>query len=299
MSDYTSNPTPLTNMMRQVRENIYERALQGKINYAADMATLNNYLKISDEIGDDIVAGRTLNLMGIINNHVGFLTESIKNYEDAAARFQLADHTALVALAHNNMGEVYRYSIRFEQALSCYDRAAQMMEDQDNLHIERIIQSNRGHTLLALQQYDEALPCFQQMNIGTPTANWEYVEVMIEAHLGLARYYNYQEDAAAADTHARTALQLAEERNFHSLLASIYYTLWFIRKDDVYQQKASDCLDKLLPYEKGRLLLLEARLMPPSKQEHARQMVDDALTIFKEHDFEESAVIAEEFRQSL
>lgn len=299
---------PVVELLNRIRNNIFDRLLQGRLHYRTDMAALEKHLLIARELQNNLLEGLTLNVMGIVQQTVGRFGHAHELYSQAHDVFARQHHIRYMSLMKNNIGEVQRLSGSYQQALSYYIsaryliRASSLPKEEINQTIP-IIDSNIGQVLVSLGEYDEAEEHFQDVLAVIGEDTWAHVQVVSEAWRGLAEVYLSRGSLAKAQRHIDYARELAEGRNNKLMLAESALTCAHIAAIDPRAAKAPqtyyDECHRLLQDQEvagiyARILLNEARYQQQRGNEgQAQHFAQEAFLRFQQENMLEEARMAQ------
>lgn len=234
----TSN-NPVISMIQRIRQDIFDRMYQGRLNYSADINTIRNHAQIAQELGDCILAGRLFELGGFVELTAGHLDRFEAWYERAYQIFAEEKDPFRMGVVRMNHGESYRLLGQFEDAIRFYQEARHYFEEAQKDDVAALLDSNMGLALLGVQDYAGADAYFRAAidRIGDQT--YDHVDALMEARRGMAEVELQHGDFAAAWRHIEEALELARGIDDNLTLAEIHLTRAHIAEADPSYPDAS------------------------------------------------------------
>lgn len=293
-------------LLNRIRSEIYEKVLQGKIQYERDHKTLLKHVPIAEELGDPVIVGRTYNMLGIVEQYMGHVEQAIAYYQQAFDIFATLKDTAFMSRMKNNMGEVYRLNRDYLRAMQFYQEARALLtgSDEETLRSHALIESNMGLAALAQRHIPAAKQHFLTFLELIKEETWLHIDALLEARCGLAEVYLAEGNLTEAWTNANEALHLATGRGHHLMLAEIQFTRAHIAAADPHTLIDADLLytlgENALEHHSSSIniantLLYEAIYQQRSGQTaRSQRYAQRARTLFEEAQMPERAMVAAE-----
>ncbi len=298
---------PLVEMIRRIRMDIFERMQRGKLNYERDMSTLRKHADIAETINQPILVGQLHDMMGIVEEHTGHFDSAAFHFSKAFGIFQEQNDVLRMGRVQNNLGELYRFSARYEFAMLAYTNAREYMRQaEDDL---ALVESNMGLTRLAMSEFDRAENHFLNVISLTAAEPWNHIPTLIEARRGLAEVCLAHQNFEEAWRQANEAYRLASERNQTLLLAEVNLTRAHIAEVDstsaepastYYEWSREGLREQNSPSALARALLDEARYQQRRQHfEETIRLASEAYGIFRSLGLEEEAKLAQTLREAV
>jgi len=291
-------------LLNRIRSEIYEKTLQGTIQYERDYKILLKHLDIARDLNQPIIVGRTFNMLGIVEQYMGHSESAVVYYNQAYETFAQINNIPLMSLIKNNLGELYRLARDYPQALRFYEEAKNLLvgTEEDTIRSRALIDSNLGLTFLAMQNIPAAKRQLLSFLELVKDETWLHMDALLEARCGLAEVFLAEQNYAEAWANANLALHLASGRGHTVVLADIHFTRAHIAQADtsstllpqmIYNEAREALNMQTSQVSTARALYQEALYQQQrGNQERARQFAQEAHAIFAELGMEERAVHA-------
>ncbi|MFX1566970.1 MAG: tetratricopeptide repeat protein [Promethearchaeota archaeon] len=165
-------------------------------------------LQISEQIKDDIMIVKSLNLIGKIHYEKGSYPEALKLYNQALKSAEKIETPEWKAACYNNIANIYNAWGKYDDALKNFNEAIPLFEQIDDYFAKAItlrnissIMKNMGNNVEALEKATEALQIFNQMGKLSDKADMLMIIGMIQLSLGNvdAAYKSYEESLRIND----------------------------------------------------------------------------------------------------
>ena len=165
-------------------------------------------LQTSEQIKDNIMAIRALNLIGKIQHEQSNFPEALKLYKKALKSAEKTDKVEWKAACINNIANIYNAWGKYTDSLKYLEEALPLFEKVNDLYSKAIvlrnigtIHKNLGNNELALEKSNEAVQIFDQLGKLSDKADMLMIIGMIQTSLGNidAAYKNYEESLKIND----------------------------------------------------------------------------------------------------
>lgn len=159
-------------------------------------------LQISEQIKDDIMIIKSLNLIGKIYYEQGNYSEALKLYNQALKSAEKVEPKEWKAACYNNIANIYNAWGKYSDALKYFNEALPLFEQTNDYFSKAItlrnissIIKNMGNNVEALEKATEALQIFDQLGKLSDKADMLMIIGMIQLSLGNvdAAYKSYEE----------------------------------------------------------------------------------------------------------
>lgn len=301
----------LTEMLKRIRFQIFERHERGELDYERDMATLRKHLQIAREMQNQKLVGQTYNALGYIENDLGYFRQAESHFQAGFGAVRDDPEYELKGAIRNNLGETYRRLGKYAEAIATYTEAKDLAGQSDNSQGVIIASNNLGWVHLLLGEYEQAAQLFQDVLTLVGDNTWEAVTTLIYTSCGLAEVeLHHTHNVEAAWKYSSRAEDLALGRDYKLALGSTYLVKAHIAERDPnmsdeqprnYYQMARDHLKTYAtPTVLARYLVDEARYQATyGNATLARQFADEAKTIFHERDMVEDIELVDSILDKL
>lgn len=165
---------------------------------------LNEHRAVDNEEG----ICRSLNSVGSVYLAAGHLDAAERNFRDALSIAEKLEDPALIALSHNNTGELALRREKATEAVGSFERALEYVSSEDRAQ-EAIIRHNLGVALLRQNNLEDAEASFRRA-LSLNEAEKRKAEAAANWYM-LASLRSRQGDYPEAADYARRALELDKQ----------------------------------------------------------------------------------------
>jgi CHAT domain-containing protein/tetratricopeptide (TPR) repeat protein len=209
----------------ELEERIRGRTLNSRAHFCLTLGRLEEALAghqaslaLWRQLGDSLYEGKALVNLGILSYELRRYEEAGRHLAQAALCFQAAEAPDWLPFVYNEQGLVYRDQGRWEEALACFQAAAEGWKHKPaDLGL---VQNNIGEVYLFQGQVARAITAFQA---GLAALRTETYAVDAYLYLGLAYQVSGQMEEAEAAFDKALALALTIGRR--DILAELHYRL--------------------------------------------------------------------------
>ncbi len=165
-------------------------------------------LHISEQIHDEVMIAKSLNLIGKVHYEQGNYSEALKSYNQALKLAEKMETKEWKAACFNNIANIYNAWGKYSDALDYFEKALPQFEQINDYFSKAItlrnissIQKNMGNNAEALEKATEALQIFDQLGKLSDKADMLMIIGMIQTSLGNidTAFKNYQESLQIND----------------------------------------------------------------------------------------------------
>jgi tetratricopeptide (TPR) repeat protein len=307
-----SDNNPVHEMIQQFNQKLSDRVVIGEFDYQKDMATLERYLGVAEELGAHILLRDLYNTVGKVQDQACYPSLAIGAWQQALD-LHLQHSTAEVPVVG------YEYNIAL--ALQLLDRHETAVQTLDRLYetflsIEGSIQhygflllmmvADTIYSQLALGRVFDAVTTNTRLDSMEDylsiTYNRNFTRALVKLWSVTAELHLAQADYGKAWSAANLSMEQATALNDHGMRTRIAFTRLHIAEqdEDMHHQRdaleaqAEAALNKVTtPSTRGRELLLEARYRRQQGYTGIQQrLAQRAFDIFKQEHAEEGMELA-------
>jgi tetratricopeptide (TPR) repeat protein len=163
-----------------------------------------------DTNGDEFLKGSLYNNVGVAEKNLGNTQEALRSIETARDLFASSGNKAQVALAENNLSQIYKAERKFDQAHAAIDRAIELFREMGDrtregfsLDTKALIHSDEGKFEAALEVVERGIAI-----LGT-SENFRYLAETIATKARIQLFLN---DFSTATLTLLEAVELAKVR---------------------------------------------------------------------------------------
>ncbi len=169
----------------------------------------------------------------------------------AVASLSSSGNPGLLSYAYNNLGLNYTNLQLYDSARYCFEKAALIAAQNDDLNVQTTTYLNLGNLFLQQGNYKDMKPYMEKaLRLAEETDMYESEAIALK---GLSIYHLYQKEYAAAKACSDTALKLANQYDFrvqrqkiYLLLADISYAMQDLKAGDQYGALSELLADSIL-----------------------------------------------------
>jgi tetratricopeptide (TPR) repeat protein len=258
--------------------------------YLRAKATLIEALAISRKIGDRRSEGINLVNIGAMYEALGDYSKALEFYQAALKNATEIGYRKVQGAALQDIGNLYRRSGDFRQARTYYEKSLKIANETQDERLKGYVFNTLGNLSLELEEYVRAANLHRQaLDIGD---NLNEVNVVFEAHTGLASTYEKQGLSEQALSHYRTAVEKVE--SVRGLLELEQHKLAFLDSKIEIYERLIDLLATLDRAEPSGRYAKEAFHF--AERAKARALLD---ILQRGRTFQHLDAISEEFRRRI
>lgn len=211
--------------------------------------------------------------LGIIANIRGELRTALMHYGSALAEYKKVAHHHRIARVLNNLGMLYIDLQDYEQAAATLDQALATCRAIDDIHVEGIVLTNRTELFLALGDLEEARRCCDDAYEIASRLSDGQLKADVLKSYGVI--YRGTNKPHLAESHLREAISLAAHLNYPLVEADANRELALTLRRQDRNREALQALNR------AHVLfsLLQAKQEQADIDKRFRQLEDDFLSI--------------------
>ncbi len=272
MTNVDLQPTP---ELEDACQNIYRHWLTGDLSFrdAIDqMSKLAQQVQLSGHYANQ---ARVEHLLGNMQGRRGNLNPSLTHFERARNLFYQVGNWNGVAMMDHNIGETYRHKGDYVRARQLLHKAYESADKLGLYDLKTMAIVNEGQVLLSMERYDQAYAALNEafQLYGKWMADTRHRPgVLSEIHYGLAIVELHRPDLISAWSHARKALEEAQESGEQLYMGIAYRCLGdVITALETVPEPDADAFssDPIFYYQESILNLRGVR----AEAEHARTLL--------------------------
>lgn len=196
--------------------------------YASALRNLSTAQSMYRQLNDSSQLAKTYLLLGNIYSITSNYTESLRYYRNAGTLFGALDDFKSQAAINNNIGIVYANLGKLDSASIFYNMALMTYLEINDIENLAGMYTNIGTIYAENNELDKAIDYYTKSNISLKELNRTYGQSI--NYLNIADAYMHMEDYGSASKNLDTAISIAEEEGFKSLLTDEYYTVGEIKE---------------------------------------------------------------------
>ena len=202
---------------------------------------------ISKKLGDLLLYGEAIAIIGEINLSRGNYEEAVKNYIEASALYQKFKGKINGELLLN-IGAVYAEMENYDEARRYYDKGLKIAETEGRPHQIGNFYGNIGNIYLKSRDFDQALQYYTKALDYLKMAPESEILGLHTGNLGLC--FLEMDSVAQAEKYLNEALRIHIKFNNTRQMPFVYSPLARIYRDRQEYQKAREYYEKALEYAK-------------------------------------------------
>lgn len=225
--DVQNSQESFVEMLNKIRGHILESLYTGSFKYDASKRTLNQHLDMARNLNDEVLRGRTLTTLAIIEAEHNNFIEAEGYFLQARDIFEAANDASRLGTTLTNLGELARTWGKVEEAARYFQETRKILTGEE--HRAALVYSYNNEGLLWLNEGDieRAIPLLREaLDLANRLAPMPtHVKQLLPETLdGLARAYLDLGDLEQSKRLAMDALERALELAQLKKMAMTYQT---------------------------------------------------------------------------
>lgn len=182
--------------------------------------------------------------IGTVYWYLGRYEEAVENYERSLKYFEEINDNPMILRAMINIGAVYTKKGEPEKAISCYEKAAELSKTTGEIRLNGYALSNAAEDLIKTGDIEKALNYSKK--------SMEIFEKIGEKHMIANTFmvygtaYKCKKEWGKSEEHFRKGIQTAEETSDLDMLSQNYMQYALMHKEKGDMKNAIKCFQKTL-----------------------------------------------------